>query len=242
MVIGFWANYFIHKGLAWYREKHYLATRAIGVDIDGVLTLHVQHFCTLLSAKTSKKIEPRQIVHIPVHTCPGLNVSQRDETDVFNDGSYWTQMPVDPDAQRGMKSVARFFASSQIRIYSHRLWLNYQHLAKDEAAACKKTWERPLCFLTRPMERITKKWLASNGFTYQYLRVEDDADPARNRFTDAERGLLRIFIEDDLVNARRLAASCHTVVLRIGCTTSAPAPNYQRTSSGPSHGNRSWST
>jgi hypothetical protein len=70
------------------------------------------------------------------------------------------------------------------------------------------------------MRSLTKQWLQRHGFKYDRLIIEkgntDTADPfllSRNRFVISIRKGIRIFIEDDLVKAMKLAAICEYVLL-----------------------------
>jgi uncharacterized HAD superfamily protein len=51
------------------------------------------------------------------------------------------------------------------------------------------------------------------GFCFDRLFVESGSSRENTRFVHAEEGILRVFIEDDPTNARRLAAACDRVIL-----------------------------
>ena len=76
-------HFFIYLWYAEHREDSYLKSHIIGIDIDGVLNDHRQHFCVLLEKNTGKKIDKEKIITIPVHECPGLGVTREDEQKVF---------------------------------------------------------------------------------------------------------------------------------------------------------------
>jgi hypothetical protein len=85
---------------AHHREYTYLRSFALGVDIDGVLNKHREHFCAILKDKLHKTLDPDSITTIPIHDCPRLGISRKDENCVFNTIEYWEQMIPDNDAAR----------------------------------------------------------------------------------------------------------------------------------------------
>ena len=70
------------------------------------------------------------------------------------------------------------------------------------------------------MRKVTKRWLAAMGIKYDKLIIErgntNTTDPlvmTRNRFVIARHRKMRIFVEDDLLKARKLAEICEVVFL-----------------------------
>ena len=70
------------------------------------------------------------------------------------------------------------------------------------------------------MRKITKRWLHSHGFPFDRLIVEGGntytRDPmlsTRNRFIISGRKNIRVFVEDSLPNAGKLADFCEIVFL-----------------------------
>lgn len=104
-----------------YREHGYLQTNAIGIDIDGVLNTHREHFCEVLKDKTGKNISPDKIKRIPVSDNPGLGVTQCDEFAVFHDPRYWTEMPPMDGAANSLQKF-RNELNMKIYIFSYRPW------------------------------------------------------------------------------------------------------------------------
>jgi len=88
------AHFFIYHYLSRHREAGYLKSSIIGIDIDGVLNNHRQHFCNLLLKNKNKHLDPEDIFLMPVHENKSLEISRDDERAVFNDPSYWMDMPV----------------------------------------------------------------------------------------------------------------------------------------------------
>lgn len=70
------------------------------------------------------------------------------------------------------------------------------------------------------MRSVTRRWLKERGLVYDKLIIErgntDTTDPlgrTRNRFLIARERVLRVFVEDDLTKARKLANICEVVFL-----------------------------
>jgi uncharacterized HAD superfamily protein len=214
MIVWLLGSIGFYYWLSRYRETAYLKGRMIGIDIDGVLNRHREHFVELLQKHTGKIIKAEQITRIPVHTVSGLGVARQDELLVFNDPDYWTKMLVDPAAQTAIKRMARFYSSHQIRLYTHRPWPDVTLLSECDKKRFSDLWPKRCCCLQdEPIVTFTKDWLRKHGFSYNSLLVEDDTKPNRNRFAEADAGAISIFIEDDLMNAKRLAVSCEKVLL-----------------------------
>jgi len=94
VAVAFFAGHFgSYFGYAWHRERAYLRSNIIGVDIDGVLTQHRKQFCDILNKNRGKSVTPDAIKAIPVRECESLGVSKEDEEAVFNDPTYWIRMP-----------------------------------------------------------------------------------------------------------------------------------------------------
>jgi len=210
IVLG--GNLVLYWRLAVYRERTYLQSQAIGIDIDGVLNMHREQFVTFLRKHTGKEVKPEGLVCLPVRKCAGLNITKRDEVTVFNDPEYWTQMPVDPNALSGIQAISRLFPRTQIRVYTHRPWPDYRGLSAQELEVCQARWKGEFG-LARSMKRITRDWLLSRGFQFDHIFVEERTSSEDTRFAHAQDGVLRVFIEDDAINARRLAAMCDKVIL-----------------------------
>jgi uncharacterized HAD superfamily protein len=239
--------------LARHRERAYLRTHIVGVDIDGVLNEHRPHFCALLKELLGKELDPESITHIPVHELPHAKVTRDDEHAVFNHPRYWTEMPVKEGAADVLKELRNVFRY-KVWLFSYRPWPNEDtflpdrrgeygqfwdkertrlerlrrglHLVKGSGVA---SWERLHWLLKKvrigydnaaPIRRMTRRWLDKCGFTYQKLVVEegnvDTTDPdilTRNRFVKAKERRIRLFVEDDLFKARKLANICEAVFL-----------------------------
>ena len=67
---------------------------------------------------------------------------------------------------------------------------------------------------------MTRRWLAQHGIPHDRLYIEKGnvhtTDPRLlvwNRFTVSERKEIRLFVEDDLFKAKKLAAICEIVFL-----------------------------
>ncbi|MEO0074019.1 MAG: hypothetical protein ABIK43_05110, partial [candidate division WOR-3 bacterium] len=214
-----------------YREHLYLRSNILGVDIDGVLTQHREHFCQLLTAKGGPALEPEKITCIPVHEHPTMGVTREQEHAVFNDPQYWTGLDVVPDSAETLSRIRRSFAV-RIWLFTHREWPVGKTRAevalrkKEFLKACKavslRDWwlQRLLPAQTRPLQQITREWLKAKRFV-SYKLVFDrgndySADPRtrfHNRFYVARKKKIRFFVEDDIEKAVKLSFICEVVFL-----------------------------
>jgi uncharacterized HAD superfamily protein len=139
-------HYGAYRWLAWHREHSYLKSYAIGVDIDGVLNEHREHFCKLLEENVGKKLDPENITTIPLHDCPALEVSREDEKKVFNDPRYWTEMPVMDDAAPNLARLRNL--NLKVHIFSHRAWPNSTDMKQGDRKMMREQWSnRALAFM-----------------------------------------------------------------------------------------------
>lgn len=114
-----------HQGVYWwlarYRERAYLRSYTVGIDIDGVLNLHRPQFCKLLLANTGVSLDPNDIVTIPLHDDDQQGVTRENELSVFNDPEYWTSMPA-LDAAASNFSRLRNGHRLKLRVFTYRPW------------------------------------------------------------------------------------------------------------------------
>ena len=230
---GYW-------GYAWYRERIYLRSYILGVDIDGVLTQHRKQFCDLLKKHTGKEVDPEKITRIPVHECENLDVSRDDEKKVFNDPDYWIDMPIEPDAVDTLERVRNIF-KFKVFLFTYRPWPNVEKMTEEEKERVTSKWEDSLhsfynkvkqattssgglieiwSFRRKPIDQITRLWLKERGLKYDKLIIEkgneDVPDPRghiRNRFFKSREYKIKYFVEDDLEKAVKLAYICDVVFL-----------------------------
>jgi len=181
-----------------HREHSYLRSHAMGIDLDGVLNLHRDHFCRLLDENLKKKMKPEQITTIPIHEDLNLGVSRDEEKKVFNDPSYWAEMPPAQDAAYNIRRL-RNALKLKILIFTHRPWPSEE--IKESESTYRK-WEdtasqmfkssvagKPLGKLREgivkarmkikirpfnlgPIDLITKCWLSRNNIEYNELIIE----------------------------------------------------------------------
>jgi len=138
--------FFVLHGLGYafltrYREDRYLRSNIIGVDIDGVLNCHRNHFCRILEKTTGKSIDPDQITAIPVRSCDGLDVTEEDEIGVFNTPSYWTEMPSREYAASTLRKLRNGFRL-KVHIFTSRPWPYLALMNANEKKHVKETWTR----------------------------------------------------------------------------------------------------
>lgn len=111
----------IYIGLGKNRERGYFNKPIIGVDIDGVLNDHREHFCINLEVQSGKKIAPDLIHKMPVHECEDLKVTEQEERDVFNEPEYWTTMPINKNADKVLMKIKNALGYKVI-IFTSRPW------------------------------------------------------------------------------------------------------------------------
>jgi len=140
-------HYGVYRWYAWDREHSYLKSYAVGVDIDGVLNRHREHFCKLLEENTGKKLDPQSITTIPLHDCPALGVSREDENLVFNDPRYWTEMPLLDDAEHNLARIRNL--NMKIYIFSHRAWPNTSGMKQGDRKTIHEQWNNKALALNR---------------------------------------------------------------------------------------------
>lgn len=134
-----WLHFHFYCLYAVQRERSYLKSHIIGLDIDGVLNKHREHFCHLLFQKAGISIEPEKIDHIPVHESDSLNIKKEDADKVFNSPEYWTDMPkadFTPENIRRLRNIFQF----KISIFSYRPWPSIK-IAAEEWRKCLLTYE-----------------------------------------------------------------------------------------------------
>jgi hypothetical protein len=221
----------VYARLAEHRERAYLRSNIIGVDVDGVLNNHRTTFTEVLGYLTGRYIDPQSITHIPVHENAALRVAREDERKVFNQPLYWiTQTPAS-DAQRVL-AQARNILRLKVYLFTHRPWPDAQQ--RGELAVLKRSfhdacwapslWSSIACRLaplrTNPIVYVTKDWLKRCQFAYDRLVVErgNDYSPdplghTNNRFHHARKTKMRYFVEDDVEKAAKLAYICDFVFL-----------------------------
>jgi len=199
--------------LSWHRERKYLRSCIVGVDIDGVLTRHREHFCRFLKEHCGKELDPKRITRIPVHECKGLGVTRSDEAIVFNRPEYWMDMPARSDAARVLKQLKNILGY-RIFLFSHRPWPDFGEIPEDKKANLKRLWTG------ENLKSITHEWLKKHEITYDRLIIEkgnvythDRATRTRNRFIVSQDRQVRVFVEDDFEKAMRLSAICDLVFL-----------------------------
>ena len=213
-----------------YRETRYLRSHIIAVDIDGVLNRHREHFCKMLSQLCGKVLDPETIAHIPVHECTGLKdanggavaVTEAEEHAVFNHPAYWRDMPADagtPSVLGKLKNILRY----RIFVFTHRPWPHPTTFPNGKDEQYKLLWQSVSTRWQRgsaAIRGITEAWLRRHNFPFDKLIIETGnihtTEPrllVRNRFVISERKRIRIFVEDDLFKAKKLAHICEVVFL-----------------------------
>lgn len=217
----------LHFGVYWllaeFREARYLRSFDIGVDIDGVLNEHRAHFCRLLNQHCKKVLDPERITHIPVHELADANVTREDTYAVFNWPEFWSEVPVASNAQRSLAEIANTLGC-RVLIFSHRPYPEVRSFPQSRAREYCAAWRRVLfCWRVSPraaITRLTKRWLKRHKIPCDRLIIERGSafapDPRSirvNRFELARRRKIRVFVEDELPKARKLARTCELVFL-----------------------------
>ncbi len=220
------ASFLLHVGLYWalaeHRETGYFKNRIIGIDIDGVLNTHRQHFAKLLAELTDKKIDSEAITRIPVRECADLGVGEADEHAVFNHPSYWRDMPVAPGVSTAIRRLRNAFRY-KIWIFSYRAWPEEKSFPQEKREDYVQLWDAMGSSWrnsSKAIELLTEEWLGKHDIEYDHLVIErgnvHTTDPAllvQNRFAISARKKIPIFVEDDLQKALKLTAICELVFL-----------------------------
>lgn len=233
-------HYVVYRWIAHVREKIYLKPASIGVDIDGVLNLHREHFSKWLHKKFGIQLDAEAIATIPVHE-GHKNLSRDHEVAIFNDPSFWVNMPSNEDAVHVLRKMHNTL-NLPIYFFTNRPWPENTGLTKTEKKANAKLWKtvskKFLCQSKFPAlsrlifwvrvqfgviklsHAITRIWLSANGFSPHSVLFERKngrfarfATPMSNRFYEARKRQIRFFVEDNPENANKLAPICDVVFL-----------------------------
>jgi uncharacterized HAD superfamily protein len=233
-------HFLIYGWFAQHRKFAYLRSNIIGIDIDGVLNRHREHFCKILEENTNKKIKPEEILIIPVHELTTLDVTRGDERKVFNDPRYWVDMPVINEIPKIIKKLRNIF-NLKIYIFTYRPWPDSpddKELIKKIKSFLQNTeyFSAKLLILKlgiklrclsiakylkeEPLIQITKKWLKDKGVDYDKFIFEKGNDYSsnpnnkfKNRFYISRKKKIRFFVEDDFEKAIKLSYICDIVFL-----------------------------
>ncbi len=175
--------------------------------------------------------------------CKSLEVGEEDEITVFHEPCYWTEMSPYPNAAselRKLHDVLNYTVlifswrpwpnwsrmSPANRQYCLRCWTE----ALLDARAIPAGWWRSVLSWAYPLietrregyiiSKLTRIWLGGAGVTFDGLTVEKGnvyspypRGRVANRFVAARRREMRVFVEDDLAKAVRLAGICEVVFL-----------------------------
>jgi uncharacterized HAD superfamily protein len=208
----------LYWGYAQHRETSYLQSNIIGVDIDGVLNKHREHFCKLLDTTRGKVIDPNNIKAIPVHECEQLQITREDERAVFNNPEYWEHMPSIEGAAENLKKLHNAL-KLKVFIFTYRPWPDVIPLSPIDRTKTLSQW-KIFGGSKKGVEQITRQWLAQKEIKYDKLIIEKGnenlSDPqghVKNRFFESRKRRIKFFIEDDLEKAIKLAYICEVVFL-----------------------------
>jgi len=233
-------HFLIYGWYSQHREHEYLKSNILGIDIDGVINKHREHFCNILENNIGKKIKPEKILIIPVHEQSSLKIQREDERKVFNDPKYWTDMPVIENAAEKIRNLRNIY-KFKIFIFTYRPWPDIE--GKQELIEkirlfyqSSKGFTLLLVLLKigirlkfkwlieklkeEPLKLITKQWLKENGILYDKFIFEKgndySSDPRvrfNNRFYISRQKKIRFFVEDDHEKAIKLSYICDVVFL-----------------------------
>jgi len=216
---------------AHHREYAYLRSNIVGIDIDGVLNKHREHFCSILKKATGIVLLPQDILFMPVHENPySHTISRDDERAVFNTPEYWTEMPIREHAAEIIRKIRNIF-NSKIYIFTSRPWPDAKRdflIAECKRKFCmacisvffKKIFSRFLLQKIDPVKQLTKEWLRKHEFIYDRLIFEKGNDytafpqgQMKNRFQVSRKQKIRFFVEDDLEKAIKMSFISDVVFL-----------------------------
>lgn len=230
-VLFFILHFIVYLLYARHRETGYLRSNIVGVDIDGVMNMHKEHFCELLKSSTGKELASEKITIIPVNEAKNSSVTRGDECVVFNDPRYWTDMPVVPEVPEILRRLRNTF-KMKIFIFTYRPWPD----SPDKATLMKQKvefWKAYnhfflfswICWILSrskitPLRGLTRKWLDKHKIPYDRLIIEKgndySSDPFsnfKNRFYVSRKKMIRYFVEDDIEKAIKLSFICDIVFL-----------------------------
>jgi len=242
-----WVFFCLHLMIYWcyaqHREVAYLESNILGIDIDGVLNKHREHFCGLLEKNVGKEISPENILIMPVHEYPALKIEREDERKVFNDPKYWTDMPAVENASNRIRTLRNVF-KLKVYIFTYRAWpdsRDKKELVEKVELFCQQVHSFSLKLLLlniflklkflpltsfikflkdEPLKQITKCWLREKDIVYNRFSFEKGNDYSsyprgrfNNRFYISRRKKIRFFVEDDLEKAIKLSFICDIVFL-----------------------------
>lgn len=222
------------------RETQYLRRSSIGIDIDGVLNRHRQHFAAVLKAKGGPDINPDTIVFLPVRDDPSLGVTRAQEIEVFNSPEYWTDMIPDPEAGYYVRALRDM--GLEIHLVTNRPWPDLRRVDKDDRPKVNRSWSSTtqkiisrcseierlwltfICMSLRSkpaIEVLTKDWLRRHDIPFDSLTIERSVSTdgvhhslsTKSRVQIAQKHALKFFVEDDWESAYRLAFICDVVFL-----------------------------
>ena len=210
----------LYKYLASIREKGYLFRNSnIGIDIDGVLNAHREHFCKIHRNNGGTSIAPDSLNKLPVHHCKHLNLTEKDEYKVFNRIDYWTKMPIFPGVDEVLAEINKK-SSPNFHIFTNRPWPLFpsEHFSSEEKAKIKNDWSKEdnrklldkLCGRSQ-MYMLTKDWLDGKRIKFACLYIERKSSDERIRL--AKKNRIRFFVEDNPENAIKLSEVCELVFL-----------------------------
>lgn len=150
----------LHFLLYWlyalHREYGYLKSNIIGIDIDGVLNKHREHFCDLFNKKfgnnSKKKITPENIKVMPVHlNRKDFHVTEEEEREIFHDVEYWADMPSATEKISEKINKLKNVFKLKIYIFTYRPWPDKKDLKgmleckKNFLSKCEKlSWQEKI--------------------------------------------------------------------------------------------------
>ncbi len=141
-LVFFMLHFLAYWFFSYYRESKYLKARIIGIDIDGVLNKHRDHFCCILADNTGINIAPEDIKCIPVHEAD-LGITRQTERLVFHDPKYWIEMPPDDEATENIRKLRNLF-KLKVYIFTHRDWPNVKGMTWNDADKLYDTWRKAI--------------------------------------------------------------------------------------------------
>ena len=215
----------LYRYMSYRRNNIYLKSHYIGIDIDGVLNKHRNHFCKILKETRNKNLDPDKIVEIPVHFISNTNVTEEDEHYVFNQLKYWTEMPPIQQDFYFLKKMQKILGLN-ILIFSWRPWPDFSLIRKEKLDS--KEWSNLKLLNWYKMRKITKKWLRKYDIIYDKLYIEKGSAYIsnisfkfllkkffllKNRFYLSNYIHFKYFVEDNPKNAIKLANFCEYVFL-----------------------------
>ena len=226
-----WFHFYLYR---YYIKKAEIGSdfysHTIGIDIDGVLNEHEQHFCKVYNENNEISITSDEITKMPVNECIP-SVTKSSERKVFLEKSYWQEMPVKENASNTIDELITKLGY-KINIFTWREWgfnnlwaikfLNANFVNKIRYFLPYYYYEIFKKGRKFNIRKITRDWLNNNNIKFHKLtfeqgnlhhQVSSKKYKYKNRFYLSKERKIKFFVEDNPEKAFVLSNICNIVFL-----------------------------